>query len=42
VVKLYETQPSTVMTSGSKAESQRIAKLAKEAKADIVIASQAD
>jgi hypothetical protein len=42
VVKLYETEKSTIMTSGSKAESERIAKLAKDAKADLVIASQAD
>lgn len=42
VVKLYETEKSTIMTSGSKSESQRIAKLAKDAKADLVIASQAD
>lgn len=42
VIKLYETEKSTIMTSGSKAEAQRIAKLAKDAKADLVIAAQAD
>jgi len=42
VIKLYELDKSTVRTSSSNAESLRIAKLIKEMKADMVIASQAD
>lgn len=42
VIKLYEVDKSTVRTSGSSAESLRIAKVIKEMKADLVIASQAD
>jgi hypothetical protein len=42
VIKLYEVDKSTVKTSGSNAESARIAKVIKDLKADIVIGSQAD
>ena len=42
VIKLYEVDKSTVKISGSAAESARIAKVIKELKADIVIASQTD
>ena len=42
VIKLYDIDKSTVKISGSAAESVRIAKVIKELKADIVIASQAD
>jgi hypothetical protein len=42
VIKLYEVDKSTVKISGSAQESARIAKVIKELKADIVIASQTD
>jgi hypothetical protein len=42
VIKVYEVDKSTVKISGSNAESARIAKVIKDLKADIVIASQAD
>ena len=42
VIKVYEADKSTVKISGSNAESARIAKVIKDLKADIVVASQAD
>jgi hypothetical protein len=42
VIKIYEADKSTVKISGANAESTRIAKVIKDLKADIVIASQAD
>ena len=42
VIKLYDLDKSTVKISGSNAESARIAKVIKDLKADIVIASQCD
>ena len=42
LIKLYDIDKSTVKISGSASESVRIAKVIKELKADIVIASQAD
>ena len=42
VIKLYEGDKSTVKISGSNAESARIAKVIKDLKGDLVIASQAD
>lgn len=42
VIKLYDVDKSTVKISGSAGESVRIAKVIKELKADIIIASQAD
>jgi hypothetical protein len=42
VIKIYEADKSTVKISGANAESARIAKVIKDLKADIVIASQAD
>ena len=42
VIKLYEVDKSTVKISSSNAESERIAKVIKGLKADIVITSQAD
>jgi hypothetical protein len=42
VIKLYEVDKSTSKISSSNAESERIAKVIKGLKADIVITSQAD
>jgi len=42
VIKIYGVDKSTVKISGANAESARIAKVIKDLKADIVIASQAD
>ena len=42
VIKLYDLDKSTIKISGSNAESARIAKVIKDLKADIVIASQCD
>ncbi len=42
VIKIYDVDKSTIKISGSNAESARIAKVIKDLKAHIVIASQAD
>ena len=42
VIKLYEVDKSTIKTSSSNQESQRIANIIKSLKADLVIGSQAD
>jgi hypothetical protein len=42
VIRLYEVDKSTVKISGSNAASARIAKVIKNLKGDLVIASQAD
>ena len=42
VIKLYEVDKSTIRTSSSNQESQRIANVIKGLKADLVIGSQAD
>jgi hypothetical protein len=42
VIKLYEVDKSTIKTSSSNQESQRIANVIKGLKADLVIGSQAD
>ena len=42
VIKLYEVDKSTIRTSSSNQESQRIASVIKGLKADLVIGSQAD
>ena len=42
VIKLYEADPSTIKSSGTASESARIAKVIKDLKPDLVIASQAD
>jgi hypothetical protein len=42
IIKLYELDQSTVRTSGSKEESERITKIIRSLKPDIVVAAQAD
>ena len=42
VIKVYDVDKSTIKISGSNQESARIAKVIKDLKADLVIASQAD
>jgi len=42
VIKVYDVDKSTIKISGSNQESARIARVIKDLKADLVIASQAD